>query len=103
RSNPMMRMMSGLAVLMLAAMMQFGCATAPDTETGRATLEAEAAAAVAQARKSDPTLAAILDDAYAYAVFPTVGKGAVGVGGAYGRGVLYQGGQIVGYCDVSQA
>ena len=26
------------------------------------------------------------DDAYGYAVFPTIGKGAVGIGGAYGKG-----------------
>jgi lipid-binding SYLF domain-containing protein len=36
-------------------------------------------------------------------VFPEIGKGAVGVGGAYGKGVLYQDGRMVGYCDVSQA
>jgi lipid-binding SYLF domain-containing protein len=35
-------------------------------------------------------------------VFPTVGKGAVGVGGAYGKGVVYQQGEVVGYCDLSQ-
>jgi lipid-binding SYLF domain-containing protein len=35
-------------------------------------------------------------------VFPTVGKGAVGVGGAYGRGVLYEGGVVTGYCDLTQ-
>ena len=27
---------------------------------------------------------------------------AIGVGGAYGRGVLYQGGRQIGYCDLSQ-
>jgi lipid-binding SYLF domain-containing protein len=35
-------------------------------------------------------------------VFPSVGKGAVGVGGAYGKGVLYNNGVAVGYCDLSQ-
>ncbi|RPJ35986.1 MAG: hypothetical protein EHM35_08900, partial [Planctomycetaceae bacterium] len=38
-----------------------------------------------------------------YAVFPTVGKGAVGVGGAFGRGELIQGGRVVGYCSLTQA
>ena len=37
------------------------------------------------------------------AVFPKVTKGAVGVGGAYGKGVLYEDGRAVGYCDLSQA
>ena len=36
-------------------------------------------------------------------MFPTVGKGAIGVGGAYGKGVVYHRGSFVGYCDLSQA
>jgi lipid-binding SYLF domain-containing protein len=42
-------------------------------------------------------------DSAGYAIFPTVDKGAVGIGGAYGKGDLYQSGAPVGYCDVSQA
>lgn len=34
--------------------------------------------------------------AYGYAVFPTVGSGALGVGGAYGRGHVYVHGKYVG-------
>jgi lipid-binding SYLF domain-containing protein len=37
--------------------------------------------------------------AYGYAVFPTVGKGGVGIGGAYGEGRVYEKGKYVG--DVS--
>jgi len=40
-------------------------------------------------------------NAYGYAVFPTVGKGGIGVGGAFGRGRAYRGGKHVG--DVSLA
>jgi lipid-binding SYLF domain-containing protein len=36
-------------------------------------------------------------------IFPNVGKGAWIVGGAYGRGVVYEQGQFVGYADISQA
>jgi hypothetical protein len=42
------------------------------------------------------------DKAYGYAVFPTIGEGAVGVGGAHGDGCVYQGGKIVGHTEVSQ-
>ncbi len=79
------------------------CATAPKTEEGKFDIRAEADAALAQAQRNDPTLTPILRDARGYAVFPTVGKGAAGIGGAYGKGALYEGGQIVGYCDLSQA
>ncbi len=36
------------------------------------------------------------ENAYAYAVFPTIGKGGLGVGGARGKGRVYVGGEHVG-------
>jgi lipid-binding SYLF domain-containing protein len=80
-----------------------GCATAPKSEEGRAGLKSDAQKTIDQAKKSDPSLAPFFDKSAAYAVFPSIGKGAVGVGGAYGKGVLYEKGQPVGYCDLSQA
>lgn len=44
-----------------------------------------------------------LDTAYAYALFPTVGKGGIVIGGAYGEGKVYQGGQVIGTAKLSQA
>jgi len=37
-----------------------------------------------------------LNKAYGYAVFPTVGKGGIGLGGAYGSGRVYKQGKISG-------
>ena len=39
--------------------------------------------------------------AYGYAVFPTIGKGGIGIGGAFGKGRVYRGGTLTG--DVSMA
>ncbi|MHB1156773.1 MAG: lipid-binding SYLF domain-containing protein [Phycisphaerales bacterium] len=80
-----------------------GCATAPATVEGKTDIRDDAAVAVGKAKTSDPTLANVLDSAAGYAVFPSVGKGAAGIGGAYGKGVLYERGIAVGYCDLSQA
>ncbi len=41
--------------------------------------------------------------AYGYAVFPTIGKGAVVIGGAYGEGRVYAAGQYVGNTTMTQA
>ena len=38
---------------------------------------------------------------YGYAVFPTIGKGGIGIGGAFGKGMVYEHGAAVG--DVSMA
>jgi lipid-binding SYLF domain-containing protein len=35
-------------------------------------------------------------NAYGYAVFPTIGKGGIGIGGSYGTGKVYQGGKVTG-------
>jgi lipid-binding SYLF domain-containing protein len=41
-------------------------------------------------------------NAYGYAIFPNVGSGAVGIGGAYGKGRVYVGGHWVGYANMKQ-
>lgn len=40
--------------------------------------------------------------AYGYAVFPTIGKGGVGVGGAFGKGRVYEKGKYVGNASMAQ-
>lgn len=40
--------------------------------------------------------------AYGFAVFPSIGKGAVGIGGAGGKGRVYRQGQYVGDVSMSQ-
>ena len=41
--------------------------------------------------------------AYGYAVFPTVGKGGIGIGGAYGKGQVYKGGSVTGETSLMKA
>jgi len=98
----MTRMMLFAMGTIVTAMLFGGCDTAPKSEFDRDMLTQRAAATVKMFKERDPGLAEVIDKAYGYAVFPNVGKGAVGVGGAYGKGVVYQGGQPVGYCDLSQ-
>lgn len=78
------------------------CSTAPKSAEGKDDIERDAAVAIDKAQESDSTLKPILDDAAGYAVFPKIGKGAIGVGGAYGKGVLYENGAVIGYCDLTQ-
>ena len=49
----------------------------------------------------DPSLKKHFDEAYAYAIWPTVGKGGFIVGGGGGRGAVYQGGQLVGFSSIT--
>ena len=40
--------------------------------------------------------------AYGYVIFPNVGKGGIGIGGAAGNGVAYEQGQMIGMAKLSQ-
>ena len=80
-----------------------GCTVAPRRPESRDVLAAEVRDAISVFKKRDPTINTFFDNSYGYAVFPKVFKGAFLVGGAYGRGELYEQGRILGYCSLSQA
>jgi hypothetical protein len=46
--------------------------------------------------------ASFFNDCYAYAVFPTIGKGGLVVGGAHGKGRVYEHGKYVGDTSMTQ-
>jgi lipid-binding SYLF domain-containing protein len=58
--------------------------------------------AIAQFKKSDPIINRIFETAHGYVVFPNVGKGGLGVGGAAGNGAVYEKGVLVGMAKLSQ-
>jgi lipid-binding SYLF domain-containing protein len=99
----MLKTISLILAATAASLALNACSTAPHSTEARADIRQDSDGAVVKAKASDPTITKVFNDAHGSAVFPKVGKGAVGVGGAYGKGVLFQDGQIVGYCDVSQA
>lgn len=41
-------------------------------------------------------------EAYGYVIYPNVGKGGIGIGGAAGNGVAYEQGEMVGMAKLSQ-
>ena len=46
--------------------------------------------------------AAFFDQSYGYAIFPTIGKGGVGIGGAHGSGGVYAQGKKTGTSKMTQ-
>ena len=57
---------------------------------------------VAAFKKADSKIQNYFKQAYGYAVFPTVGKGSLIIGGAHGVGVVYIGGKIVGKATITK-
>lgn len=56
---------------------------------------------IALFKKAGPT-APYFSNSYGYAVFPTIGKGGLIIGGAHGSGRVYQNGQYVGDTSMTQ-
>jgi len=46
-------------------------------------------------------VAPFFQSAYGYAVFPTIGKGGLGIGASHGKGQVYQGGNVIGFTSTS--
>ncbi len=53
--------------------------------------------------KKSPAAQPFFENAYGYAVFPTVAKGGIGIGGAYGKGRVYRGGEVTGTTSLIKA
>jgi len=62
----------------------------------------DVAAVIKKFKEKDPGLAKVFADAHGYAVFPTVGKGGIGVGAARGKGYVYQRGRLIGRSTLTQ-
>jgi lipid-binding SYLF domain-containing protein len=92
-------------VFVAAAALAFaGCATKPATVSDRDRLEQQADSTLGEMRAKDARIDQVLHGAYAYAVFPDVGKAGIGgAGGAFGRGILFEKGVPTGYVKVEQA
>ena len=52
--------------------------------------------------KADGLMQTLFDKSFGYAIFPNVGKGAIGVGGAAGNGIVYEGGKAIGRASMKQ-
>lgn len=58
--------------------------------------------AIAAFKEADPSIQRFFDAAAAYVVIPTVGKGGIGIGGARGKGLLYEGGKPTAIVTLTQ-
>lgn len=58
--------------------------------------------AIANFKNTDPSMQVFFDKAHGYAIFPTVGKGGIGIGGAYGKGEVYEKGRMIGTTSLTQ-
>ena len=89
-----------LAILVLGLFSNAILAFEPDISDK---MELDVARAIVQIKERDAGIQKFFDNSVGYAVFPSVGKGGIVIGGAYGRGLVIVNEQVTGYTALSQA
>src|SRR6476620_10195868 len=74
----------------------------PNTDTKSKSKKPDAPATLKKLQAKDPGLKRLLEKAYGYAVFPAVGKANLVIGGALGRGEVFEKGKKIGYATITQ-
>jgi len=94
---------AALAGGMAAGLTTTGCSTAPKSSADQQSMDEDVRTTLSRCGNEDPTLHDLLDRGYGYVILPNVGKGGLGIGGAYGRGEGFERGRLIGYADMTQA
>jgi lipid-binding SYLF domain-containing protein len=89
-----------LLVLTLTALLAAPALHAQDSRQERLIDDAENARSAFT--ESDDLLQQMFDHAYGYVILPNVGKGAAGIGGAAGSGIVYEQGKTIGSVKMKQ-
>lgn len=96
--------MKKLLIAMLAVAFAF-TSTAAFSAWGKdesAELNVKAQEALAAFKTADSGIQKMFDQSVGYVVIPTVGKAGFGIGGARGKGVLYENGEVTAIVTLSQ-
>ena len=90
--------LSFLTVVLLAATANLW-AFEPDTSSE---IQLSVAKAILDMKDKDPGMSKFFDGAAGYAVFPKVGKGGIGIGGAHGKGLVIVNDKAIADTSLSQ-
>jgi lipid-binding SYLF domain-containing protein len=59
-------------------------------------------AAIKAFKQNDPSMGRFFKNAYGFVIFPSIGKGGFGIGGAAGKGKVYEQGDYIGNSKLKQ-
>jgi len=96
--------MKGTAWVVAALLLWVGCgSTQPGTDSEKDAFNKETEAAIVRLKGKDPGIKKWFSEkSHGYVVFPGVGKGGLIIGGAHGRGQVYEKGKHIGYAELTQ-
>jgi lipid-binding SYLF domain-containing protein len=92
-----------LSLFAVATMAMVGCeSNSPNSAANGVDLNNKGQIALKGMTAQDPHLQDLINNSVGYVIFPEVGQGAVGIGGASGQGVVYQNGRPIGTVKLTQ-
>lgn len=91
-----------LSALVLIAIIFASNPVAAQTSKKEKRLVEDCVEAKADFIDTDGLMEGLFNKAYGYVIFPNVGKGGIGIGGAVGNGVVYENGNIIGKAKLTQ-
>lgn len=86
----------------VAVALAVGSMAMPQSTEKEKRLEKDSKDAKAQFIKTDGLMQSLFKNSYGWVTFPNVGKGAIGIGGAAGNGIVYEKGDIIGKAQLTQ-
>ena len=90
-----------LKTITLVTLVLFGATSVAQTKKDRKII-ADAATAKQTLIKADEGLEDFFNHAAGYVIFPNVGKGGLIIGGASGKGAVYENGKLIGMADLKK-
>jgi len=89
-----------VTLLTLALLMSISTLAQKDEDDDK--IVADANTAKQDFIKADALMQTLFDNSYGYVIFPNVGKGAIGIGGAAGNGAVFHKGTLIGMASMKQ-
>ena len=86
-----------LSALMLISMLSVNAQQNWDIKMEEKSLET-----IEKFKEKNWEMKSIFENSYGYAVFPSIGKGGIVIGGAHGKGILYENGKPIGDAKMTQ-
>ena len=94
--------LSAIKLAFVAAALVIGSAAMAQSTNKERKLIRDTKAAKATFIKTDGLMRNLFAHAYGWVIFPNVGKGGIGIGGAAGNGIVYEKGIVIGRARMTQ-
>ncbi len=92
----------GLKIVIVLAALVIGSSAIGQSTRKEKKLVRDCQSAKADFINTDGLMKSLFTNAYGYVIFPNVGKGGIGIGGAAGNGIVYERGRIIGKAKLTQ-